>query len=164
MSEHYFVAADHGHIRFYIHRHPPGQRRGDLDQVQAMDFPAGRAAYTDRDTAMAGRFQGSKHQGAAPGAPGGNGVGRTGMSIDERLPMQREEERRRSRDIADEIETFFAGRTDATWDFASPPEVLNAVVSQLSERVRHKLRRSITKDLVNQRPEDVRMHFVEAAR
>ncbi|PTX97809.1 host attachment protein [Opitutus sp. ER46] len=162
MSEHYFVTADNGHLRVYLERNEPGQRMPGLQQVEAMDFPAGRQSYNARDTAMAGRFQGSKHQAAATGAPGA-AVARTGMSIDERLPMQREENRRRVRDVAAEIEAFFASRGGATWDFAGAPEFRSAVVEQLSPKVRTQLRRTISKDLVNQPAEDVRAHFVEAA-
>lgn len=163
-EEHYFITADHAHLRVYRVRQEPGQREPDLDQVEALDFPAGRQSYTDRETAMAGRFQSSKHQSTAPGAPGGIAAGRTGMSIDERLPMQREEERRRIRDVAREIDTFFAARPGATWDFAGAPEFHHAVCEQLSAGIRHRLRRIIAKDLVNQRSQDVRAHFVAAAR
>src|SRR5947209_4206783 len=100
MSEHHIVAVDHGHLRIYAEQRQPGQTTPGLRQVEAMDFPAGKNSYVDRDTDMAGRFPSSKHQGPAPGAP----TGRTGMSIDERLPMQREESRRRAKEIAAEIE------------------------------------------------------------
>jgi hypothetical protein len=160
MSEHFCVAADHAHIRFFRQQQAPGQHEADLEQVQALDFPAGRQSYTDRDSDMAGRFQSSKHQSVAPGAPGGIAAGRTGMSIDERLPMQREEERRRARDVANEIENFFAGRTDFTWDLAIAPAMHHEIVDQLPEKLRGHLRRVMTKDLVNQRAEDIRAHFV----
>jgi hypothetical protein len=160
MSDHYFVTADHGHLRIYLERRAPGQREPGLEQVEAMDFPAGRQSYVARDTSMAGRFQSSKHQSNAPGAPGGIAAGRTGMSIDERLPMQREEEKRRARDVVAEIESFLAGRRDATWDFACAPELHNTVLEQLSDRVRQQLKHSVAKNLVNQRSEDVRAHFL----
>lgn len=158
MSDHFFVAADHAHLRVYLQRQFPGQHTADLDPVQALDFPGGRNSYTARDTSMAGRFQSSQYQ--SPSAPTGVPSARNGMSIDERLPLQREEERRRVRDVAHEIETFFAGRNDATWDLAITPAMQGAVVEQLSRRVRGQLRRVIAKDLVNQRPEDIRAHFV----
>ncbi len=107
---------------------------------------------------MAGRFPGSKNQ---PGAPGGGARG--GMSIDERMPMHREEDRRRARDVAAEIETFFAARPAATWDFAGAPEFHKTVVEQLSPRVRERLRRTIAKDLVNQRNEKLRAHLAAPA-
>lgn len=161
MSDHYFVTADHGHLRIFLEQNEPGQREPGLKQVQAMDFPAGRQSYVARDTAMAGRFQSSKHPSGAPGAVGAPTAARTGMSIDERLPMLREEERRRARDVAQEIEAFFAGRRGAIWDFAGAPEIHNAVIDQLSERARQQLRRTFAKNLVNQRMEDVRAHFNE---
>src|SRR5690349_8605427 len=106
MSEHYIVAADHGHLRVYIERHAPGQRSPGLEAVESMDFPLGKRSFADRETDMAGRFAGSNTQAAAPGSP----MARTGMSIDERLPMQREESRRRAREVAAQIDTFFRQR------------------------------------------------------
>lgn len=161
MSEHYFVTADHGHLRIFLSRQAPGQRQPDLQEVEAMDFPGGKHAYTDRESDAAGRFQGSKHQAPASGAPGG--MGRTGMSIDERLPMQREEDRRRSRNVAEEIDTFFAARPQVTFDLACAPAILRTITENLSEPVRRRIRRSLSKDLVNQPREDVRAHFVNAA-
>ena len=66
--EHYIVAADHAHVRIFHQSQPPGQSAPSLVEVQALDFPAGKRSYTDRDTDTAGRFQGSKQQGAGPGA------------------------------------------------------------------------------------------------
>ncbi|MDO8541350.1 MAG: host attachment protein [Opitutaceae bacterium] len=159
MSEHYIVAADAGHLRIYAERVSPGQFTPGYQQVESMDFPAGKASYTDRETDMAGRFQSSKSQaGAGPGLP----AGRTGMSIDERLPMKREEGRRRARDLAAEIDSFMAQRPGATWDFAAGPELNNAVLEQISPPVRQRLKRSIAKDIVNQAPDHLRAHFANA--
>lgn len=158
MSDHYFVTADHGHLRIYRVSQAPGQRAPGLEQVEAMDFPSGVKSYTDRDTAMAGRFQGSRHQAAAPGAPTA-AVSRTGMSIDERLPMQREEDRRRARNVAQEIETFFAARPGATYDLAAASGLSPAITALLSSGVGTRLRRTIPKDLVNQPAEDLRAHL-----
>lgn len=163
MSDHYFVIADQGHLRIYFARNGRRQRGLALDQVAAVDFPAGLRSYVARETSMAGRFQSSKHQVAGAGAPG-PGPGRTGMSIDERLPMQREEERRRARDVAAEIDTFLARRPTATWDFAGAPEFHRTVTEQLSPQVRQRLLRTIQKDLVNQRIEQLRIHFAGFAR
>lgn len=158
MNEHYIVTVDHGHLKIYQERHPPGQQSPALEQVEAMDFPQGKHSYTDRDTDMAGRFPGSKRQAPGPGNPGG-GLGRSGMSIDERLPMQREEDRRRAKELAAEIDAFLRTRANASWDFAAGPELNNAVLDLVSRDVRDRLRRSVSKDLVNQRVDEVRAHF-----
>jgi hypothetical protein len=155
MSEHYVVTVDHGHLRIYVERTAPGQKSPALDRVEAMDFPQGKNSYTDRDTDMSGRFASSKHQAAAPGSP----TNRTGMSIDERLPMEREESRRRAKELAAEIDSFFARRPGATWDFAAGPDLNGTVLELLSPAVRQRVRRSVTKDLVNQRGDEVRAHF-----
>lgn len=164
MSEHYIVTLDQGHLRIYAERRSPEQYTPGLEQVEAMDFPAGRESYTDRDADMAGRFSSSKHQGVAPGAPGGNGVGRTGMSIDERLPMKNEMNRRRAQELAAEVDHFLSSRADATWDFAAGPELHRAVLELLSPKVRQRLRRALPKDLVNQRPSELRAQFASAGR
>jgi hypothetical protein len=158
MSEHYVVTVDHGHLRIYVERRPPGQKTTALDQVEAMDFPAGRKSYTDRESDMAGRFASSNHQAAGVGGP----TMRQGMSIDERLPMQREESRRRAKELAGEIDGFFRRRPDATWDFAAGPDLNNTVLDLLSPAVRRRMRRCVAKDLVNQRGDEVRAHFAGA--
>jgi hypothetical protein len=158
MSEHYIVTADHGHLRIFRERRGPGQFTPGLEPVETMDFPAGVRSYTESATDMSGRFASSKQQIAGPG------TSRGGMSIDERLPMQREEERRRARDVAAEIETFFSSRPDATWDFAAGAELNHAILDQLSNRTRSRLRRTLSKDLVNQRTEDLRAHFTASGR
>ena len=155
MREHYVVTLDHGHLRIYIERHSPGQRAPTLDQVAAMDFPQGRKSYVARDTDMAGRFASSKHQASAAGAP----TARTGMSIDERLPMQREESRRRAKELAAELDAFFQRRPQASWDFAAGPELNTALLDLLSPAVRQRIRRTLAKDLVHQRGDEVRAHF-----
>jgi hypothetical protein len=157
MSPHYFVVADRGHLRVFAERSAPGQSQPALDQLSAMDFPGGKESYTDRDTDMAGRFQGSKTQGAAPGSP----TARTGMSIDERLPMKREAEKRRVEEIAKAIDAFFQPRSNAQWDLAAAPELNQAIVENLSPAVRGRLRRTLPKDLVNQSMENVRAQFLQ---
>jgi hypothetical protein len=156
MSEHYIVTVDHAHLRIYEERHPPGQQSPALEQVESMDFPAGKRSYVDRETDMAGRFPSSKRQTGGSGNPA---AAHSGMSIDERLPMQREEERRRAKEIAATIDEFFKSRTGASWDFAAGPGLNRAVLEHLSADVRERMRRSVSKDLVNQRVDEVRAHF-----
>jgi hypothetical protein len=84
------------------------------------------------------------------------------MSIDERLPMKREEDRRRAKDLAAGIDAFFRPRPNATWDFAAGPELNGAVLELISREVRQRIRRSVAKDLVNQRTDELRAHFSTA--
>lgn len=155
MSDHFIITADRGHVRVFRKDQSPGQMTPTLAEVQALDFPSGRRSYTDRDTDMAGRFQSSNHQSRGPGAP----MARTGMSIDERLPMQEEEERRQSKDLVETIEGFLRQRSDATWDFAAGPEVHNAVLEALSPATRSRLRQALSKNLVNQPVEELLKQF-----
>jgi len=157
MNEHFLVAADYGRLRIYAERGAAGQTTPALEEIDALDFPAGKTSYTERDTDMAGRFPGAKTQSGGAGAP--ENAGRTGMSVDERLPMQREEERRRAKDITDRIEEFFRIRAEATWDLAAGPELVTRLCEGISAGVRERLRRTITKNLVNQNADDVRAHF-----
>ena len=84
------------------------------------------------------------------------------MSIDERLPMEREEERRLARDISDAIETFLQFRPEATWDFAAGPETQNAVLDGLKRKTRDRLNRTVAKNLVKQPLEEVRALFASS--
>lgn len=118
-----------------------------------MDFPAGHHSYTDRETDMAGRFPTPKNQ-----SIGGTGAS-AGMSIDEWLPMQREEARRRASELANAVDQFFQQTPEAQWDFAAGPDLNHVILDLLSPGVRQRLRRSIAKSLVNQRVDEVRAHF-----
>lgn len=153
MSEHYIVTLDHGHLRIYAERCEGGQFTPALVPVEAVDLPAGKKGAVDRESDSAGRFPGSKEGSTQPG------VARTGMSIDERLPMHREEHRRRARELASMVESFLDQREEASWDFAAGPELNHEVLECLSPPVRRRMRRSIAKDLVNQRLDEVRAHF-----
>jgi hypothetical protein len=108
---------------------------------------------------MAGRFQGSGSRGGQNGAAPARG-----MSIDERLPMKTEADRRRADELATEIDHFLAGRPDATWDFAAGPELHRVVLEQLPEKIRQRLRRAVSKDLVNQPVTALREQFAGSGR
>ena len=86
-------------------------------------------------------------------------MARTGMSIDERLPMQEEEQRRQTKDLVETIETFLQPHPVATWDFAAGPEVHNAVLEALSPATRSRLHRALSKNLVNQPMEELLRQF-----
>lgn len=159
MSEHYFVAADRGHLRIYLERQSPGQSTPGVEVVEAMDFPQGKRSYTERDTDMAGRFGNSRNQATAGGRP----TDRAGMSIDERMPMEREESLRRARDLAAELNAFFQHRREATWDFAAGPDLNGRVLELLAPDVRRRIRKALTKDLVNQPAGDIRAHFTSSS-
>lgn len=155
MSDHYVILANRGHLKIFRQRKSPEQMAVDIDEVQALDFPAGVKSYTDSDEDFAGRFQSSKQQAAGPGAP----QARTGMSIDERLPMKNEMQRRETADVAQAIEAFLGTVQDATWDFAAGPENHNALLETLSPSARQRMRQSVTKDLVHQGRDAVKQAF-----
>ena len=156
MNSHYIVIADHSRVRIFAEHSLPGQTTPGLEEVFAMDFAQGRSSYTDNDTDMAGRFQGSRQQGAAPGSP----TARAGMSIDERLPMQREAHRRAVAEISRAIDSFLDMRPDSSWDFAAGPSMHNAILERLPSSVRSRLRTSLAKDLVKQPVAELRERFL----
>lgn len=149
MTEHFIVTLDRGHLRIYAEERAPGQATPRLALVEAMDFPAGTESYTAHETDQAGRF---------PGALGRQGGG----SIDERLPMRREVEKRRIEDLAGEVNSFLRTRPEASWDLAAPAEIQPLVLAQLAPSTRERLRRSLAKDLTNQPVAEVRAHFAAA--
>lgn len=156
MNSHYFIIADLAQLRIFTENTRPGQSTPGLDEVYAMELSQGRADYTDNDTDMAGRFQGSKPQGPASGTPAAH----TGMSIDERLPMQREAQRRAVAELTRAIESFLVLHPAATWDFAAGPSTHNAVLEKLAPAIRSRLRESTPKDLVNHSVVELRERFL----
>lgn len=146
MRNNYVVVLNRAHVRIYSEEQEPGQSKPALREVDAVDLPGGRAGYTDRETDEAGRF--SKGQ---VGAPGGG--------IDERLPMQRQEERRAAEDVAGVVNRFFRDRKDETWDLAVPAPLLKAVVERLDPGARSRLRKTVAKDLVKIAPAELKAHF-----
>ena len=145
------MTLDRGHLRIYAEERAPGQTTPRLALVEAMDFPGGTENYLARESDQAGRF---------PGADGRRGGG----SIDERLPMQREAEKRRIDHLAEEVNSFLRARPDASWDLAAAAEIQPVVLAQLTPQTRGRMRRLVAKDLTNQPVAEVRAHFHAAAR
>ncbi len=159
MNTRYIAVADHAHLRIFAEHTEVGQTTPGLEEVYALDFPQGKASYVAAEAVFAGRFQGSKQQGASPGAP----TARTGMSIDERLPLQRETDRRNLDDIAGALLVFLSRHPQAGWDFAAGPSTHNAILERLPADIRARLRRSLAKDLVNQPTDGLLARFDRAA-
>lgn len=157
MSDHYVIVADQGHLRVFLRTQDAEQMRPVLREVNEREFPLGHKAYTDTDSDMAGRFQGSKHQGAAPGSP----TARQGMSIDERLPMQREIDKRRNEDVGEHITAILTANPDATWDFAAPAELHKLLLETIPAPVRSRLQKVVPRDLVNQPLATLYAHFTD---
>lgn len=151
MNGHYIVTVDRGHLRIYTENRVDPRSTPSLEVVESMDFPEGKRSYTDQDTDMAGRFPGSQ------GRP-------AGMSIDERLPMKRETERRNIQLVASELNTFLQSRPNASWDLAAAPSMYRMMIDELSPEVRRRLKRALPKDLVHQHAEELRAHFATADR
>jgi hypothetical protein len=141
--DHFVAVIDRAHLRLYHLREPETGGAVQFELAEAFDFPAGHLGYTDRDTDQAGRF---------PGAQGRGGGG----SIDERLPMQNEQERRLAADLAEHLERFLKDRPDATWDYAAGPGLHHAVLDNLSPGTRNRLGVAIVKELIHQTPIQLR--------
>lgn len=61
--------------------------------------------------------------------------------------------------LASELDSFLLERPDASWDFAAPAKLYHAVSSRLSEDTRRRLRRTLSKNLVNEKGDDVEEPF-----
>ncbi|HWA25359.1 MAG TPA: host attachment protein [Lacunisphaera sp.] len=140
---HFVVVLGRGHLRIYRTR--GDGRSAQFELAESFELAAGRQRYTGRDTDQAGRF------GTRGGPPGG--------SIDERLPMQAEHERRIVAELADHLARFLADYTSATWDYAAGPALHHAVLERLPDPVRGRLGIALRKELVHQSPIDLRLHF-----
>jgi protein required for attachment to host cells len=146
MAEKYIIAADRSHLRIYRYSQEPGQFTPSIQPVDALDLPEGRDNYLDDDRDMAGRF------------PGAMGRGR-GMSIGERLPLEREKEGDVIELLAERIGLFMEQHPNATWDLAANSALYNELVDALPDPVRRRLNQVVSKDLVNVPPAELREHF-----
>lgn len=146
MRTNYVVVLNRAHVRFYAEEQEPGQSRPALREIDAVDLPRGRARYTAREADEAGHFPAGQ-----PGAAGGG--------IDERLPMQRQEERRSVEDMAAAVNRFFREHPEAPWDLAVPSVFCHAVMDLLEPQARRRLRRTVAKDLVKVPAPEIKAHF-----
>lgn len=131
-------------LRLFLEHQPPGALGSHFAVVEAADFPAGRQQYTDNDADFAGRF---------PRGADNN------SSIDERLPMQEEFERRNAAEIARELTLFLRRHPAMPWDYAAGPQLHHAVLELLPAEHRARLERTALKDLTKIAPADLPRHF-----
>lgn len=147
-AEHFIVVLDRAHLRIYQMREDPGVlTQPQFELAESIDLPAGRRHYTSQDSDQAGRF---------------GAMGQAGGSIDERLPMQEEHQRRLVNELARFVDEFLSLRPQARWDLAAGATVHRALVDALNPNVRVRLRQSLAKDLVHQSPAELRAHFGRA--
>lgn len=139
----FLILLDRAHLRVFRATH------GAPEEIHSADLPGGRRSYTDNDTDRAGSFSGSRTKGARAGA----------ASIDERLPMQEEQERRLARDAADLIENFLRENPHGRWHFSAGPALHQAVLDALSPAAHARLETAIKKDLVNMPRSELASHF-----
>lgn len=147
--DHYMAVIDRAHLRIYRVYTPRAGGSTQFELTESFDLAAGHQQYTDRDTDMAGRF------------PGGSGrqQGSGGGTIDERLPMQAEHERRLVAELAQHLTRFFTEHYRSTWDFAAGPGIHQAVLNRLPEPVRRRLEVTLVKELTHQTPAELRAHL-----
>jgi hypothetical protein len=131
-------------LRLFLEDQSPGALGPQFNLVEEADFPAGRRQYTDNDSDFAGRF---------PRGANNN------SSIDERLPMQEEYERRNAAEIARELARFLARHPGMAWDYAAGPALHHAVLEQIPAEQRTRLDRTAVKDLTKISPQELARHF-----
>ena len=147
MSEHYFVIMDHRHFKVFKLDQKLEQRSPSLRLVESIDLVDDHGQYTRRESDQAGRFPGSK----------GNGT--SGMSIDERLPMQEEYERRLVEQLALRTEAFLRDHPDCNWSFAAGANLNSALLRRLGPGFKTNLRENLQKDLGNLPVPQLLNHF-----
>jgi len=145
MRDTLYVVIDRSRVRVYRHAAavPPATRTGP-QLVESIDCPEGRAAYFSRDSDAAGRFPSTRGP---------------GMSIDERLPMKEEHERRVAGEIVSQLDRILPAYPEMTWHLAAGPGLLQAVLAQLSPDHRQRLGRTLEKNLAQLPVGELAVHF-----
>lgn len=141
--DHHLAVIDRAHLRIFRVYEPVGGGTVQFELAESFDLPAGHRGYTDRDTDQAGRFPGAQGRGS-------------GGSIDERLPMEAEEESRLAADLAGHLTRFFSEHHRSTWDYAAGPGLHQAVLDRLPPTVRARVGVAHIKELVHHTPAQLR--------
>lgn len=136
MNEHYIVTIDRGHLRIYSEAKSAGHR---LEVVEALDLPAQRNVVELKSP------EGLSVPFATP-----------------RLPNKSRDDRRNHEVLAAELDAFLQNRPTASWDLAAAPSLYNLIIELLSPSTRRRLKRALSKALVNLRTDEVRAHFASA--
>ncbi len=136
------IVVNRGHVRIYTTDTESPVLAGGFD------LPDGERNYTDNDTDQAGRFPGAGSRGMSPGG-----------SIDERLPMQKEQQRRLAKEAARHIAAFLEEHPQARWKFAAGPALHRPILNQLAPGLHARLEQAITKDLMNLPLPELLEHF-----
>lgn len=140
-----YVAADRSRLRAYLApRTSLPLDDGNLKTVASENYPDGRVSPADLVSDSAGRFPTAQSP---------------GMSIDERLPLKEEHERRLVADVVSGIERCLAQHPDVPWHFAAGPGLSQAVVRQLAAPSRARLGRVLDRNLAQLPPHELRARF-----
>ncbi|MDX2186019.1 MAG: host attachment protein [Opitutaceae bacterium] len=142
------VLADHGHLRIYRLLPSPGRNKAHLEVALSADYPRGHEQYFEEDSDKAGRFPGNSVRGH-----------HRQMSIDERLPMQREHEQRIVRDLSEQIEGYMVTAPDLAWYLSASPQLEHSILQELSPGVRSRLISSAGKNLIGMPVDEIVAHF-----
>lgn len=146
MNPLYLVLVAQGRFRVLERRRDAERSTSGWLEIANEASPFGGNAYTARETDQAGRFPKTLGQG--------------GMSIDERLPMKEEEQRRMVEWLAGCIDNFMTPRPDEAWVFAAGPELHNPVLEALRPSVRSTLSESLQQNLINVPGDEAAAHFM----
>lgn len=160
MTDRFFVIADRRHLRIFREDLAPQQSTPTMTTVQAVDIVDGRGNYWDRDTDQAGRFPYSKGRTGGPQRT----AAVAGMSIDERLPMQEEHDRRIVTEIASHLNAFLQQHPQAHWNFAAGPALQQALLEKVDPAAKQRLEQTIQKELANVPPPELRAYFNSSSR
>jgi hypothetical protein len=144
-AEHFVAVLDRAHLAIYQARNGGRASRARFERVETVNLPAGTQGYTDRDSDQAGRF--------------GARVGPGGGSIDERLPMQNEHERRLAAELATRLGQFLEKHPGATWDYAAGPAMHRAVLDRLPRHVLDRLGVAVHKEFTHQTAAELEAYF-----
>lgn len=151
-APHFVVVLDSAHVRIFRAEDTFGPSRMQLKLEQSIDLPMGKRPYTSAESDQAGQFPGLR------GTPG-DVAAHAGGSIDERLPMQEERDRRVIDELAARVGRFLRQYPEARWDYAAPPELHRHVLDRLGTDTLDRLGTALPKNLVNQPLLEICEHF-----
>ncbi|MES2657981.1 MAG: host attachment protein [Verrucomicrobiota bacterium] len=134
-----YIVADRGHLIAYR-----PTEAGALEKIDAASFKEGNQKVSEMVTDQSGAFPVS---------------GSTGTAAYESMPMLAELEMRSFRKIREKIAGILTREKPDHWGFATPSEMNGAVLDDLDDRFRRKLRSNLRLNLTNSPPAEVLAAF-----
>ncbi len=141
------IVADLGNLRAYRQTVDAYTQSKSLDLLEDVANPDAHLRFGETVTDQAGRF------------PSGGPTASGGMSHGENHQTESENQKRRIRFIADQINRIVGRESALPWNFAAPQQSNRAILGQVRSDLRERLRKNLPVDLTKAAQKELMERF-----